>query len=189
MCSNCTVLKGHIGLLNLDGSKVSPNNDVYIHHILTFDTAKRQKTFLNGCSGSLASAASAIGAKFIGSGEDNNNVDVWYTNREGETKGGFHIGSADRFMMNVDLVSYAPANKQIYLTMDMEYLHGKVGADARESLLSVTGCGVPTIKISQTGPTNTTSAKYTFTEDGTILGAKGHLHVCITVVTIKFMLT
>jgi len=117
-----------------------------------------------------------MGSKFIGSGEDNNNVEVWYTNREGETKGGFHVGANDRFSMQVDLVSYAPTTKQIYLTMELEYLKGKVGQDARESLLDITGCGGQSIKVSETGPTNSTSGKFTFTETGTILGAKGHLH-------------
>jgi len=173
LCKNCTVLKGKVGLQNIDGSAVQPKNDVYIHHILSFDTTKKSKSFVSGCA---AGAAGAVGSKFIGSGEDNNNVPVWYTARDGSHASGFHIGSADSFMMNIDLVSYAPASKQIYLTMDLEYLPGVVGSDARETLLSVTGCGVSSIKISTTGPTNTTSSKYTFVEDGTILAAKGHLH-------------
>ena len=79
-------------------------------------------------------------------------------------------------MMQIDLVSYKKETSKVYVTMEMEYLPGIIGPDTRETLLSVTGCGVPSIKISESGPTNTTSAKYTFLEDGQILGAKGHLH-------------
>lgn len=170
-CQGCTVLKGRVGLLNVDGSKISPENDVYIHHILTFDTSKPANNFVDGCGAGLSGI---IGAKFIGSGEDNNNVDVWYTNREGETKSGFHIGANDNFGMNMDVVSYAPANKQIYLTLELEYLKGIHGLDATQTLLSV-ACNRQ-IKIASAGATNTTSGEYKFTQDGTILVAKGHLH-------------
>lgn len=137
LCRNCTVLKGHVGLANVDGTPVSPNNDVYIHHILTFDTTKKQKSFLSGCA---SGAAGLGGAKFIGSGEDNNNVAVWYTARDGKSNNGFHIGSSDSFMMNIDLVSYHANTKQIYLTMDMEYLPGLQGADARYVFRPWMGC-------------------------------------------------
>jgi hypothetical protein len=102
--------------------------------------------------------------------------DVWYTTEDGQHQGGFHIGAADAFMLQIDLVNYQKAATKVYVTMNLEYLNGIVGPDTRETLLSVTGCGVPSIKISDSGPTNTTSAKYTILEDGEILGAKGHLH-------------
>jgi len=174
-CRNCTVLKGHVGLESMEGSPVGPKEGIYIHHILSFDTTKRQKSFLSSCGG-LNSALGAMGSKFIGTGEDNNNVEVWYTTRDGAHEGGFHVGPSDTFMMQIDLVSYKKEASKVYVTMEMEYLPGIVGPDTRESLLSVTGCGVPSIKISESGPTNTTSSKYTFLEDGQILGAKGHLH-------------
>jgi hypothetical protein len=174
-CRNCTVLKGHVGLESLDGKALGPKEGVYIHHILSFDTSKRQKSFLSGCSG-ISGALGALGSKFIGTGEDNNNVEVWYTTRDGAHQGGFHVGASDSFMMQIDLVSYKKEASKAYVTMEMEYLPGVIGPDTRETLLSVTGCGVGSIKISESGPTNTTSSKYTFTEDGQILGAKGHLH-------------
>ena len=177
-CKNCTVLKGHVGIENMDGTPADPKTGVYIHHILTFDTSKKSKNFVSGCQGGLAGAVGMMGSKFIGSGEDNNNVAVWYTARDGSSPSGFHVGANDNFMANVDLVNYA-AEKKVYLTMELEYMKGKTGMDATETLLSVTGCGVASIKLSQTGPTNTTSGKYTFTQDGEILGAKGHLHVSI----------
>jgi len=174
-CRNCTVLKGRVLLEDASGKSLGPKEGVYIHHILSFDTTKKQKTFLSGCAG-MTSALTAMGSKFVGSGEDNNGQDVWYTTRDGSHQGGFHVGPTDSFSLQIDLVSYQKAASQVYVAMDLEYLPGIVGPDTRESLLSVTGCGVPSIKISQTGPTNTTSAKYVFSEDGAILGAKGHLH-------------
>lgn len=173
-CRDCTVLRGHIGLSNLDGTKISPQKDkgVYIHHILTFDTTKRSAPFISGCGG----LTGMLGSKFVGSGEDNNNVPVWYTKKDGSHSGGFHIGPADSFTMNADLVSLNPGTSQVYLTMDMEYLPGIVGPDTQETLLSVDSCGGQRLRTSSAGPTNSTSARYTFKQNGSIIVAKGHLH-------------
>lgn len=176
VCKNCTVLKGKIGIVNADGTEANPQTGIYIHHILTFDTRKRGKSFVQGCLGGGGSTPIGMGSKFIGTGEDNNNIDVWYTAKDGGHMGGFHIGSSDTFMLNADLVSYADGPSQVYVTLDTEYLKGQVGGDAREMLLSVTGCGNSAIKLSETGPTSTKSGVFTFTEDGMLLGAKGHLH-------------
>jgi len=175
-CRDCTVLRGHIGLSNLDGTKINPSKEkgVYIHHILTFDTTKRSAPFLSSCVG--GGALTMLGSKFVGSGEDNNNVPVWYTTKDGSHSGGFHIGSSDSFAMNADLVSLNAGSSQVYLTMDMEYLPGKVGHDTQETLLSVETCGGQRLRTSATGPTNSTSGKYTFKQNGSIIVAKGHLH-------------
>jgi len=75
------------------------------------------------------------------------------------------------------LLLYAPTAKKMYLTMELEYLEGIVGKDAQETLLDISACGGQGVKISQAGETNSTSGKLTFTENGVILVAKGHLHV------------
>jgi len=175
-CRDCTVLKGHIGLANLDGIPIVPKKDsgVYIHHILTFDTTKRANSFVSGCMG--GGITDMVGSKFIGSGEDNNNVPVWYTNKDSNKTSGFHIGPSDSFMMNADLVSLNTGNSQIYITMELEYLSGRVGSDAQESLLSVDVCGGQRLRTNPSGPTNSTSGAYTFKESGTLLLAKGHVH-------------
>jgi hypothetical protein len=131
ICKNCTVLKGKVGIENIDGTPAGPKSGVYIHHILTYDTKKKGKSFVQGCVSGGGSTPSGMGAKFIGTGEDNNNIDVWYTSKTGGHLGGFHIGSADTFMMNADLVSYAEEKRQVYITLDTEYLRGIQGGDAR----------------------------------------------------------
>jgi hypothetical protein len=128
LCRNCTVLKGRVMLLDANNKPIAVKNNsgVYIHHILTFDTTKRGGSFLSGCS----SVTGMMGSKFIGSGEDNNNVDVWYTNKRGDHQGGFQIGGSDRFTMNADLVSLNSAASRVYLGFDIEYLKGRVGSDS-----------------------------------------------------------
>jgi hypothetical protein len=175
ICKDCTVLRGHIGLADKEGKKIVPtkNEGVYIHHILTYDTTKRTQPFVNDCMGGLTGL---LGAKFVGSGEDNNNVPVYYTDKDGSHSGGFHVGRTDSFSMNADLVNLNTASTQIYLTLDIEYLPGIVGTDSRETLLSVESCGGSWIRTSTTGATNSTSGKYTFKENGSIVLGKGHLH-------------
>jgi len=50
------------------------------------------------------------------------------------------------------------------------------GDDVKTVTLTATCGGSPAIKLSNTGPTNTTSGKFYFMEDGNVLGARGHLH-------------
>jgi hypothetical protein len=178
----------------MDGTPGLPKNGsgVYIHHILTTDTSKRAAAFTQCNSGS--SSFALPGAKFVGSGEDNNNVAVWYTNKDGSSNGGFHIGASDSFSMMADIVSLNAATSQIYITMDMEYLPGIVGSDSRyvvelvaiqslfltrfdsETLLSVELCGGSRLTTSNTAPTKSKSGVYKFMESGQIIVAKGHLH-------------
>jgi len=175
-CKSCTVLKGHIGLMYLDGTVATPKNDsgVYIHHLLTYDVTKRASSFVSSCS--TGNILNAIGAKFVGSGEDNNNMPVWYTKKEGGHTGGFHINANDKFFMNADIVSLEPKQSQVYITAELEYLPEVVGADSREQLLTVETCGGQRLNLSPTGPSKSTSGKYKFVESGNIILAKGHLH-------------
>jgi hypothetical protein len=78
--------------------------------------------------------------------------------------------------MNVDLVSYAPTTKDIYLTMDLEYMKGKVGQDSQETLLDVSMCGGTSVRAPSSGPATSKSGTMKFSKSGTILVAKGHLH-------------
>ena len=65
-CKSCTVLKGHIGLMYMDGTVATPKNGsgVYIHHILTYDTSKRASNFVSSCAIG-GSGISMGGSKFV----------------------------------------------------------------------------------------------------------------------------
>jgi len=175
-CKGCTVLKGRIALMNLDGTPGMPKNGsgVYIHHILT-TSSKRASSFISSSTG-CKPMLEMTGSKFVGSGEDNNNVDVWYTRKDGSHLGGFHINAGDRFGMEADIVSLNVAKSEIYITMDMEYLPGIVGGDTRETLLDVSWCGGERVKAPANGQGRAKSASWKFLEPGTITIAKGHLH-------------
>jgi len=112
----------------------------------------------------------------LGTGEDNADGLTLYTSTDGTRNSGFHLNKGDTFLANAQLVNYNKEPKKVYVYYDMEWVPGIVGQDLKGTLISVTQCGNPTIKLSSSGPTNTTSGKFYFMEDGNILGARAHLH-------------
>jgi hypothetical protein len=67
------------------------------------------------------------GAGFIGQGEDNGDSAIMFTSADGKYNSGFHVGTADKFLLNADLVNYNNVTKEVYLTFDIEYIDGVVG--------------------------------------------------------------
>jgi hypothetical protein len=178
LCSDCTVLNGRISLETADSKPVTPKDGVYIHHVLTFDASKPAIAITKSCAEDpLEKIGAVLGSKFVGAGEDNNDVLVWYTQPNGGHNGGFHIGPKHNFTVNVDLVNYSKEPAQVYLAVELEYLKGRVGTDSSERLISVIGCDVPDILTDPKGPITTTSYPHTFQHDGEIILAKGHMHV------------
>jgi len=59
----------------------------------------------------------------------------------------------------------------------LEYVDGHVGEPTVTSLVSVTGCKLESAKSNKTGEASTASQKFPIMVDGTLLSAKGHLHI------------
>jgi hypothetical protein len=81
--------------------------------------------------------------------------------------------------MQAELVNYLPIPQQVYITMEYEYVKGKVpdAADSSVSLFSVTGCNFPDYHVGKDKPQyNMSSARVPLPMDGFIINAKGHLH-------------
>jgi len=176
----CTVLAGKVGVMYADGSPADPSNGIYIHHILTSDTSKHQTPWLSSCGAPTrpgrSISAFGSGTGFLGTGEDSADGQALYTSEDGTRNSGYHIGKGDSFLANMQVVNYNKEPKKILLYYDMEWVPGQQGEDIKGTLISVTQCGNPVIKLSASGPTNTTSGKFYFMEDGRILGARAHLH-------------
>jgi len=176
----CTILAGKVGVMYTDGKEATPANGVYIHHILTSDSTKKQKPWLSNC-GSPSTPAMNIagilgGTAFVGTGEDSADGLTVYTSEDGTRNSGYHVGGSDSFTGWAQLVNYSPESKQIYVYYDLEWVPGIQGDDIKTATFTATCGGSPKIRLSTTGPTNTTSGKFYFMEDGKVLGARGHLH-------------
>jgi hypothetical protein len=115
------------------------------------------------------------GVGFVGAGEDSSDGGAVFTNANGTQNTGYHIGPNDKFNAWAQIVNYNKEPKDIYMTYDLEWVPGIIGNDVKTMLLSVTSCS-STIKMSERGPTNTTSGKFYFMEPGKVFRARGHLH-------------
>jgi len=175
----CTVWGGNISIIYENGGKAGPSTGVYNHHLLTTDSTKKTTNFLSACDNAArqGTSVSALGGTgFVGLGEDSGNGPVLYTARDGSSDAGYWVAPGDNFMANIDLVNYKSTPQTVYITYDLEWTPSKPSVNTKGMLVSVSQCAGKSIKLSQTGPTNTTSGKFTFLEDGHILAARGHLH-------------
>jgi hypothetical protein len=132
-----------------DGSPATPEQGIYIHHIFSFDMSKQQHNPIAYCD--VPDPKKDIGAMnklmspawpfavFLTRGEDNGAYDEYYTSKDGKYNSGYHMGGKDQFVVQTDLVNYNEKNVDTYVTFEIEYLEGKVGKDAVNSVVSVTG--------------------------------------------------
>jgi hypothetical protein len=177
---DCTVLAAKVGVMFADGSEANPSTGIYIHHILTSDSTKKQKPWLSNCGSSSRPAVNIAGllggTAFVGTGEDSADGLALYTSEDGTRNSGYHVGAQDSFQGWAQLVNYNKVDKQIYVYYDVEWIPGIHGDDVKTATFTAT-CGTsPIISLSNSGPTNTTSGKFTFMESGQLLGGRGHLH-------------
>jgi len=116
------------------------------------------------------------GTGFVGVGEDSANGPVLYTARDGSSNAGYWVAPGDTFIANIDLVNYKSTQQTVYIIYDLEWTPTKPTVNTKGMLVSISQCAGKQIKLSQSGPTNSTSGKFSFMEGGHILAARGHLH-------------
>jgi len=176
----CTILAAQVGVVFADGKDANPSSGIYIHHILTSDSTKKQSNWVSNCgsptSPPLNIAGLLGGTAFVGAGEDSTEGGAIYTSDDGTRNTGYHVGAQDTFTGWAQLVNYNKEPKKVYVFYDLEWVPGLQGEDVKTATLTATCGGSPAIKLSTTGPTNTTSGKFYFMEDGKVLGTRGHLH-------------
>jgi hypothetical protein len=186
LCKNCTILAGKTRLTFEDGTEAIPSTGVYIHHIISYDLSKPANLPITKCGAGQTQRLS-LGAEFLAQGEDSSGqAGILFTSADGKYDSGFYLGAGDKVMNQVDLVNYNNDTRKVFVNYDIEYMEGKVGADAAATLMSVTGCTnatrqaeqhaagkppVSAIKLNQTGIAVTESPKFNILEDGKIISA------------------
>ncbi|KAF2437194.1 hypothetical protein EJ08DRAFT_691495 [Tothia fuscella] len=186
ICENdCTVIAGKTGLVFADGKEAGPTDGIQVHHILTTDLSKSINQALAYCAVPNPAPykpfngtrfAKVIGSGFVGQGEDNG--EIVFTSPDGSYPAGFFIRAKDRFVLLGDFVNHGNVTKDVYVTLDLEYVDGHVGYDSASALLSVTSCKSEDVKMGAagSGPAETMSNKFEVYVDGYIVTAKGHMH-------------
>jgi hypothetical protein len=171
--TDCTILSGKAGLEFEDGTAADVSKGVYIHHILGTNYGKFVEPFVSQCD-TQGEVVPTTGQKprkaqagFAGVSDDNGNEPIIYGTKDGSIEGGYWYSSKkDTIGVWADLVNLDNTPKKLYLTYDLEWLPGHVGADSQGSLISVTGCRVRHINTGTHGAANTTSGKFKFYRDG-----------------------
>ncbi|KAF2399025.1 hypothetical protein EJ06DRAFT_66004 [Trichodelitschia bisporula] len=169
-CGTCTVLAGQIKIFYPDGSPANVSNGIYVHHILTNGIGS-QPAFVRSGLGGLSGA---MGAGFVGAGDDNGNRPWVYAPKDGSFESGFQIAPTTRFSAQIVLVNYNKVPKTVCVAYDLEFIPGHVGKKVKSSLISAAGMTGP--KVDRGRAVNTTSSPMAFSEPGYIILAKGHLH-------------
>jgi hypothetical protein len=147
-------------------------SQVYLHHVLTVDRSKPPPNFVAYClsEDELVEIPNPMGMLFLGGGSDANGAT--YTTPDQKIKSGYYIKN-NTFAMTADIVNYNTKNTTVYITYDLEYVPGKLGADAAATLISVTGCMGPGFKEADDEQvTNHTSPSFPIRKDGWIINAR-----------------
>jgi hypothetical protein len=175
----CTVISGKAGLEFENGTQADVSKGVYIHHILSTNNQKTVAPFVSKCDTTddvtTIKRPAVAKAGFVGVSDDNGNEPLIYGTADGSIEGGYWVSKGDSFGVWADLVNLNSEPKQLYLTYDLEYLEGHVGADSQGSLLSVSGCRARKIATAASGPANTTSGKFRFFRDGYLVNGSEYL--------------
>lgn len=141
VCTDCTVLAGKIDITYEDGSPAGIDNGVYLHHVLIMDPWKEPGDFAPWCPGNLSTMTKQqlnhpVKSIFLSGGVEH--FTVWYTTPDAKFDSGYYVHQGP-FAMTGEIVNYKNTPQKIFVTLDYEWVPGKVGADALSTLLTVTG--------------------------------------------------
>lgn len=170
---------GSVGVQYVDGRSADPSSGIYIHHILSSNVKKKEVPWFSNCNTPSRASGNVNGITggggFLSTGEDSASEKAMFIDAKGTLPTGYHIRAADYFNYWAQIVNYNKEAADLYVTFDIEWMPGTVGEDTKTIVVSAT-CGGGMIKMSNTGPANTTSGKFYLMEDGHIMGSRGHMH-------------
>lgn len=170
MCSKCTILSAHYRLVHPDGKEATPEEGIYIHHIISFLSPKLSSSPISSTSfGGIGGVLGGLGAAyFIDRGEDSGQTDTIFTSPDGTFNSGYQINSPPSITISYDLVNYKDEPRKLQVELEYEYVDGIVGKDAGHTLTSVAGA------VQLNG--KSVSRPMKVSRPSTIMWARGHLH-------------
>jgi hypothetical protein len=175
LCGTCTLLNSLGGLEFENGTQADPAHGVFIHHLSGADISRSGVWTVLPCDYDrwnfteqpLSSEIPFV--TFTGYGEDQRGAPILYTSLDGAFDSGFHIFPNSKLLFQSELVNYHDEPKQLYTTIEYEYIEGIHGKPAVPNLIPVTGCKLESPKISMSGPAETVSKDFAVLVDGTIV--------------------
>ncbi|KAF2669195.1 hypothetical protein BT63DRAFT_424927 [Microthyrium microscopicum] len=202
-CTDCTVLKAVANLAYKNGTQADVGTGVYTHHIIISQVGRPQlipPIFPVSCNSSLSGAKPSTAPKqaggsmaghghrkrqdftssvFVGGGGSAGSGSA-FAAPNSDIKTGAYIGKYDAFQFSSEIVNYNPKEKEIYLSLDYEFLPGKTPGlmNVGMGALSVEGCAGPTAGFMPPAdkPIKYTGSEYIITENGYFVNWMPHLH-------------
>lgn len=180
--SDITILGAGLSMNFADGTPISNANGVYNHHAFLFDTSKPMDSNLQ-CLGSHDRIAPLNAIASSGADAGNPDGPPNFTKRPLAAN---YIPKGHKILFTTDLVNYNKEPKEVYLTVDFQYIEGKAPGflETTTHLVSAGSCAAkthgtdalnvdfPKDKKQFTLQDNEIEIK----DDGKLLFTKGHLH-------------
>jgi hypothetical protein len=157
---------------------------MYLHHIgfLPNKMSMSPQIVRSTCSGLASIPMPGMGGLpdmlFVQGVE---NFTTWYTAPDGSMNSGYYAPN-DGWGMIMEVINYKPEKRNVYISMEYDYVPGRPEALAKVSYVSVTGCLMPGPNTPvggfrvKKGKTTIEGKDMPVTEDGTILSMRGHMH-------------
>jgi hypothetical protein len=99
------------------------------------------------------------------------------SNTVSEVRSGAYVAKGDTFQFSSEIINYDPVDKDIYLTLDFEWVPGKVNSLHDVGMGAVNlDCGTFAFQPPKDKPVTYTGAKWTMTQDGYFVNFTPHLH-------------
>ena len=110
LCSKCTILAGHTGLVFEDGSLAGPDQGVHINHIFSVDVSKQSMMAVlsndaESWDPTKIPNIRSLATGFIGQGEHNRDEAILFTTIDGKYNSGYHVMEKDIFFVTVSFLS------------------------------------------------------------------------------------
>jgi hypothetical protein len=94
-----------------------------------------------------------------------------------QVKSGAYVGPKDAFQFTAEVINYQPVEKDIYLTLDFEWVPGKVASLHDVGMGSIwLDCGGFEVKPPKDKPITFQGGNWTATTDGHFVNFTPHLH-------------
>jgi hypothetical protein len=132
---NSTILASRWTWVYEDGTEAGPENDVYLHHLISSDVTKRKINPFSGCN----AFDELVGSQFNNRGQDTGDRETLYTLEDSNLISGYHLGTLPVIRVQYDLINYSSHTKTLYLELTVEYLRGRRGVDTGTVLESIGG--------------------------------------------------
>jgi hypothetical protein len=163
-CIECSLLVVQTGLEYENGTEATLENGAWLHHIVHYTAGDGHKDAV--CPRMPGERTFSVG--------NEKTITAFGDVLNHKIKSAFPVKQNDKFMMQLELMNLNEVVKQVYITIDYEYIpgpHPKEWKIAKTIWLDATNCGISTIPPPQDGkPFTLSNAKWTSFFDGEMLG-------------------